>query len=154
MANLSTLRILANSDPYVFAEEIKKYGLQVVGLRNRDPLETRVQAESVSAIASTLTEDIDDPVGLHPATVQAMRIAEEFGYIVKVLEEMGLPGEEMGGGAPPMAPPKPGIKPGGPGVRPGPGPGPGPGKRQQPKRKPFNPPRPQEEPGPKACGGL
>jgi hypothetical protein len=152
MASLSTLRVLANSDPYVFAEAIKKYGLRVVGLQNRNPLETRVQSESVSAIASTLTEDIDDPVDLPRQSVDAMRIAEEYGYIVKVLEEMDLPPEPeeqdilglgIGGGT--AAPAKPKEKPG---VKPGRAPG------KDPKRKPFNPPRPQKDPAPKACGGM
>jgi hypothetical protein len=152
MASLPSLRVLANSDPRVFAEAIKRFGLQVVGLRNNDPLETRVQNESVSAIASVLTEDADDQFDLPKSTVAAMRIAEEHGYIVKVLEEMGLPGEEVGGGvtAPPMAPPKPGVRPK-PETRPG---RPEPGRKPGRRRKPFNPPRPQEDPGPKACGGM
>lgn len=146
MASLPSLRVLANGDPRVFAEAIKRFGLQVVGYRNNDPLETRVQSESVSAIASVLTEDADDQLDLPRSTVEAMRIAEEYGYIVKVLEEMGLPDEEMGGGtaAPPMAPPKPGIEPG---TKPQ-----TPERKPRRKRKPFNPPRPQEEPAPKACG--
>ena len=146
MTTLASLRVLANGDARVFAEAIKKFGLQVVGLRNNDPLETRVQNESIQALASTMTEDVDDPVGLSRDTISAMRIAEEHGYIVKVLEEMGLPGEEMGGGvAAPVAPPKPGIRPRAKPRKP---------QERTPRRKPFNPTRPQVDPDPKACGGM
>lgn len=146
MTTLSSLRILANSDARVFAEAIKKFGLKVVGLRNNDPLESKVQSESIHALASTMTEDVDDPVGLSKPTIQAMRIAEEYGYIVKILAEMGLPQEDpMGGTAAPAAPPKPGVRPG---VKPG-------RRKERPaKRKPFNPTRPQVDPDPKACGGM
>ena len=94
MVTLSALRVLANSDRRVFAEAIKSYGLKVIGLRNNDPLATKIQVESVSAIASTLSEDIDDPVGLSKKAEKAMQIAEEYGYIVKILEGTGLPEEE------------------------------------------------------------
>lgn len=142
MASLSTLRVLAAGDPHVFAEAIKRFGLKVVGYRNNDPLETRVQSESITSIASTLTEDVDGPVSLPRATIEAMRIAEDHGYIVKILEGFADGGEgEIGGGVE-TAPPPTRTRPG------------SPTKKPKEKRKPFNPPRPQKEPNPKACGGM
>jgi len=81
---LSTLRVLAKGDVNVFAESIKDFGLRIVGSHNTDPLESRVQVESVSAIASAIMEDVNDQVELPKKTLQVMRLAEEFGYIVKV----------------------------------------------------------------------
>jgi len=140
----SVLRVLAGSDPKVFAEEIKRFGLKVVGFKSTDPLKTRVQSESVAAIASTITEDVDTDKDLHPATVRAMQIAEDYGYIVKVLEEMFGDEDDEGAVAtkPAVAPPKPKPKP-----------GTAPPKERPKRRQPWNPPRPAEEPTPKACRG-
>ena len=141
------MRILAAGDPSVFAEAIQRYGLMVIGRKNTNPLDRIVQSESVSAIASTITEDVDDSVGLASQSVEAMRIAEEYGYIVKIIEEMDYPGEDEDmeeGGVATTAPVKPKEKPG---VMPDKTP-------KKPRRSPFNPPRPKKDPAPKACGGM
>ena len=142
--NLQSLRVLASGDPRVFAETIyRQFGLKVIGLRNNDPLESRVQKESISAMASVMTEDADELIEISPARLAVKRLAEDFGYIIKVLEEMGTGGVAAGPMAPAPAPVKPGTRP---------KPGNAPSRRKEKRRDPFNPPRPAKLPKPKARG--
>ena len=141
----STLKTLAVGDPNVFAETLlRNFGLKIIGIKNIDPLETRVQSESIAAMASVITEDIDNIPDIHPIRLEAKKLAEDYGYIVKVLEEMGVGTGDigMGPGGPAVAPPKPRTKPG---IKPGRE------KRREKRRDPFNPPRPAKNPMPKAC---
>jgi len=141
--NLQSLRILALGDPRVFAETIyRQFGLKVIGLRNNDPLESRVQKESISAMASVITEDADELMEISSPRLAVKKLAESCGYIVRVLEEMGTGGVAAG----PMAPIAP--TPTKPGTRPKPGKAPS--RRKEKRRDPFNPPRPAKMPKPKA----
>jgi hypothetical protein len=84
--NIESLRILANSDQDVFAETITSFGMKVIGTKSDDPLEKRVEVESVQAMASEITEDVNDNVDLTPAQSAIRKIAEEVGLIVTVCE--------------------------------------------------------------------
>ena len=83
---LESLEVLANSDPETFAEAVKKYGLQVIGSRESDPLQTQVQEELVAAMASAITEDINDNTELTDMQQAIYQLAEQYGYIVHVIE--------------------------------------------------------------------
>lgn len=132
MINEAMLHALARSDPRVFAETIRQYGLEIIGIKDTDPLRKQVQPESVSAVASAMAEAVNDSIEMTTDAIIAKRIAEEYGYIVKILEAT----------APPLTKPmpKPGIKPGTAPERP----------ERKPRREPWNPPRPAKEPEPKA----
>jgi hypothetical protein len=97
-------------------------------------------------MASVISEDVDDLPDIHPIRLEAKKLAEGYGYIVKVLEEMGVGTGDvaMGPAAGPAAPAP--VKP-----RTKPRPGEQPGKRREKRRGPFNPPRPAKDPKPKAC---
>lgn len=84
--DIETLRILATSDQEVFAEAINSFGMEVVGTKNMDPLEKRVQVESIEAMASVITEDINDDAELTPAQSAIRKIAEDVGLIVALCE--------------------------------------------------------------------
>ena len=136
MTSFSTLRVLAISDKQVFAEAIKDFGLEVIGFKNNDPLNKKVQVESIVAMASAITEDADDNVDIPAEVIAAKRLAEDLGYIVRLVE--GYDDIESGGTiTKPVTRPNPGTKPG---QRPKP----------RPKSTPFNPPKPSENPAPKA----
>jgi len=81
--NIASIRILANSDANVFAKAITGYGLKVIGVHNQDPLETRVQKESIEAMSSIIMEDIDDGIELTRAQKTICQIAEDHGFIVR-----------------------------------------------------------------------
>jgi len=83
--NIASLEVLAKSDPTLFAETIKQLGLLVIGTRESDPLQTQVQEELVSAMASAITEDINDNTELTAQQKAVYRLAEEYGYIIQVL---------------------------------------------------------------------
>jgi hypothetical protein len=83
--SLAALKVLATSDPNVFAESIKNYGLEVLGKRNNNPLQTQVQEESVASIASALTEDVHTFRQMSADTRRAKNIAEQYGYIVQLV---------------------------------------------------------------------
>ena len=82
---IESLEILAKSDPTLFAEAIKKYGFQMVGIRESDPLQTQVQEELVVAMASAITESIDENAELTVEQQTVYQLAEQYGYIVQVI---------------------------------------------------------------------
>ena len=86
--NENTLRILANSDPQLFANALKKYGLEITGVANSNPLNTRARQADIASIASELTEGIYDYRELNPAQQRARQIAEEAGYIIAITESL------------------------------------------------------------------
>jgi hypothetical protein len=82
----AALEILAQSDPVVFAESIKKHNLRIIGKRDTNPLKTQVQEETVQSIASVLTEEISIQQEL-PANVRRVKLlAEKYGYIVELMQ--------------------------------------------------------------------
>jgi len=85
--NLSTLKILAESDPAVFADAIETFGIKVVGVKDNDPLNKRIQQESIVAMASVITEDVNDDAEFTPLQKAIKAIAEENGYIVSLCLE-------------------------------------------------------------------
>ena len=84
--NIDTLRILANSDQDVFAETITSFGMKVIGTKSDDPLEKRVEMESVEAMASIITEDVNDNADMTPAQISIQEIANEVGLIISLCE--------------------------------------------------------------------
>lgn len=87
--SLTTLELMAASDRSLFEHHMSKIGLPVIGRRNNDPTDKHVQLESISALASCITEDVNDNVNLSDYQKTAKRIAEDYGYIV-VTEDAGL----------------------------------------------------------------
>jgi hypothetical protein len=83
--SIESLQILAKSDPELFAEAVKQYGLRVIGTREADPLKTQVQEELVSAMASAITEDINNNTELTTRQMAIYKLAEQYGYIVQVI---------------------------------------------------------------------
>ena len=129
---LESLSVLANGDPQLFAKTIRRYGFEVIGYRNIDPLEKHVQLETIESMASMITESIDEDEELNPIMIAIKQLAESHGYIVRLIDE-----------APVVAPPRtmPGTRP-------------KPGEKspiREPKRTPWNPPRPAKLPKPKAA---
>ena len=80
--NIESLRILAKSDKRVFAETISSFGMKVIGAKTSDPLDKQIQEESITAMASIITEDINDNADLTPAQVAIKKMAGEVGLIV------------------------------------------------------------------------
>ncbi len=85
MLTLSVLKIAA-ADSTLFEHLVNQTGLQIVGARNDDPLESTVQSEAIEAMASTITESIYDRVQLSPQHKAVKQLAESLGYIVAVSE--------------------------------------------------------------------
>lgn len=93
--SLKVMEVVANGDPYLFEHMIQADGLEIVGVVNDDPLETRVQSESIDAIASMLTEDVYNPHELTPRQRALKNMAEARGYVVALQEGMDQqPGTE------------------------------------------------------------
>ena len=60
LPSIEAMEILAVSDQPVFESLMEHIGLRVEGKVNGDPLEKRVQTESIAAIATEITEDAHD----------------------------------------------------------------------------------------------
>lgn len=84
--SFKVMSILANSDQSLFEHLMAREGLDIVGVQGSDPLEMSIQEEAVSAIASTLTESIYDPLELTQRQQNLKRLAESVGYIVALGE--------------------------------------------------------------------
>lgn len=85
-APLAVLEILAVSDPAVFEAELSKIGLVVTGMVDEDPLNKRVQEERITAMATTLTDDIHEY--LDDKQLKAyIQLAEDYGYYVGLSED-------------------------------------------------------------------
>lgn len=80
-----SLEVLAKSDATLFNEAIKRFGLQIVGTHERDPLKTQVQEEVVTAMSSVIVEDAYDKVELTPTQEAVYQLAEKYNYIVQLL---------------------------------------------------------------------
>ncbi len=98
---IESLSILADSDARLFAETIKQYGFEVIGMKRTDPLEKDVQLESIASMASLITESIDEDMELNEIMGDIKKIAESRGYIIRLIDENeeSLP--------PPPSPPSP-----------------------------------------------
>lgn len=88
--SIDALEILAVSDPVTFEGLLYDAGLQIEGRMDDDPLNKNVQCESISAIASEITEDIHDFVDINPIVLEYKKLAEDYGYIVSFLDESKL----------------------------------------------------------------
>ncbi len=91
--SMRALRLIATSDPSLFEHHLQQAGLTIVGRRDFDPLRGIIQAESVIAIASTLSEDVDDTMVLTSYQHQLRDLAEQAGYEVGLIEGLDqMPG--------------------------------------------------------------
>lgn len=82
LPSLESMEILAVSDQPVFESLMAHIGLQVEGRVSEDPLETRVQTESIASIASEITEGVHDYVEVDPRLHTFKAMAEDYGYVV------------------------------------------------------------------------
>lgn len=82
--SIAELELMAVSDDMLFEHCMKQIGLPVVGQLNDDPTEKAVQSESISSIASTITEDTNENIRLDPYRAQVKQMAERLGYIVTI----------------------------------------------------------------------
>lgn len=93
--SLNVMGIVAISDPPLFEHMMAQEGLRIVGVQSDDPLEMSVQEEAVTAIASTLTEDIHEPIELTRRQHSLKRLAENVGYVVALEEGLDqMPGSD------------------------------------------------------------
>ena len=84
----SHLELIADSDFELFESVLSKSGLKVIGKRDRDPLRTSVQSESVQSIASLISESKD-----HSPKVSSMaKLADSLGYIVESSQKVNYRG--------------------------------------------------------------
>lgn len=93
--SLSTLRVLATSDPRLFAAELENYGLRVIGIMNTDPLDTIASKNDILSLASEMTESANDYNELNSEAAEARAIAEDNGYIVQIVEGIADAGEAL-----------------------------------------------------------
>jgi hypothetical protein len=82
--SIESMEILAVSDRAVFESLMNHIGLRIEGRVNEDPLETRVQSESVVSIASEITEDANNFVRCNPRLQGFKQMAEDYGYVVSI----------------------------------------------------------------------
>lgn len=82
LPSLQAMEILAVSDRTVFESLMNHIGLRVEGRANTDPLETKVQTESVAAIASEITEEAHGFVECDRRLHGFKQMAEDYGYVV------------------------------------------------------------------------
>jgi len=78
------LKILASSDMSLFEKHVKNAGLKIIGINNQD--KNNVQSESISSIASIITEDTDENITLNDYQKLIKRIAENHNYIIGINE--------------------------------------------------------------------
>lgn len=84
---IEMLEILAVSDEAVFENALNQVGLTIMGRTNTDPLQKETLAEQVGAIASEITEDRHDYVDVSRLTLEAKKLAEDYGYIIGFIDE-------------------------------------------------------------------
>lgn len=93
MIPLRVARLFANSDPALFRQTLAEAGLAVVGRRNTNPLSKNVQPSSIMAMASTMTEDVNDHTELTAYQRALKTLAEGHGYVVALSEGLNqMPG--------------------------------------------------------------
>ena len=93
--SLGVMEIVAVADRSLFEHLMQGVGLQVVGFNDGDPLRSSIQSESVTAIASIITEDIHETNIIDPYRRQVKTMAEELGYIVAIDEGLDqFPGSD------------------------------------------------------------
>jgi len=93
--SLTAMELMAVGDRSLFEHHMKRIGLPIAGRRNLDPTETDVQLESISAVASIITEDVDENIGLDSYRARVKKIAEDHGYIVTIDEMIADMGDSM-----------------------------------------------------------
>lgn len=84
LPSLEAMEIMAISDRPLFEHIMSQIGLPITGLMNTNPLEKDVQTESISAVASELTEDRHEFASLDPRRRLMKQMAEFHGYIVAI----------------------------------------------------------------------
>ena len=87
--SLAALEVLAKCDTSTFCSILESIGLRVLGTHEFDPLDIRVEEQTVASLASNMTEAIDDDIDLDPELAAIKNLAESFGYIVEITEGFG-----------------------------------------------------------------
>ena len=82
--SLAALEVLAKCDTPTFCNILESVGLRVLGTHEFDPLDVRVKEQTVTSLASNMTEAIDDDIDLDPELAAIKNLAESFGYIVEI----------------------------------------------------------------------
>lgn len=82
MPSVQAMEILAVSDQPVFESLMGHIGLQIEGRVSGDPLESQVQSESISAIATEITEDAHSYIECDPRLHEYKQMAEDYGFVV------------------------------------------------------------------------
>lgn len=81
--SLDVLEILAATDPHSFTFMVECEGMNVAAVRDRDPLYKAAMAEDVEAIATTITENPDEPdIRLDRYQLAIQEMALEYGYVL------------------------------------------------------------------------
>lgn len=84
LPSLESMEILAVSDPEAFGSLMEHIGLPIVGIAEDDPLETRISESTVAAIATEITEDVNEYVDIDPRLFGYKEMAEDYGYVVSL----------------------------------------------------------------------
>jgi hypothetical protein len=85
--SLAVLEVLAKCDTHTFCNILESIGLRILGTHEFDPLDIRVEEQTVASLASNMTEAIDDDIDLDPELAAIKNLAESYGYVVEVLDE-------------------------------------------------------------------
>lgn len=76
------MEILAVSDQPVFESLMAHIGLPITGRVNQDPLAKGISEDLVAAVATEITEDVDNFVEADPRLHAYKELAEDYGYVV------------------------------------------------------------------------
>lgn len=82
LPSLPAMEILAISDQPVFESLMLHIGLPIVGRVEEDPLETKISEDTIAAVATEITEGVDDFVEVDRRLFEYKEVAEDYGYIV------------------------------------------------------------------------
>ena len=81
--SLDVLEILAATDPHTFTFMVECEGMNVAAVRDRDPLYQAAMAEDVKVIASTITENPNEPdIRLDRYQLAIQEMAADYGFVV------------------------------------------------------------------------
>jgi hypothetical protein len=81
--SLEVMEILAATDPHTFTFMVECEGFRVSAVREQDPLQTQTLPEDVEAVASCISDDVNDPEARFDSyQSRLIEMANEYGYIV------------------------------------------------------------------------
>ena len=83
--SLAALEVLAKCDTSTFCSILESIGLRVLGTHKFDPLNIRVEEQTITSLASNMAEAIDDDIDLNSELAAIKNLAESFGYVVEII---------------------------------------------------------------------